>query len=108
MATRLHYCSRLRCDIQRRERGDRPPTDEEKQSALVNKPPGAPPLTILSFKRAFHGRTMGQLALLSSHHLSIYYYYASGGYWHGYLSGARCRLAYGPADATATYCLLLQ
>ena len=23
-------------------------------------------------------------------------------YWHGYLSGARCRLAYGPADATAT------
>ena len=25
----------------------------------------------------------------------------------GYLSGARCRLAYGPADATATHCLLL-
>ena len=24
-----------------------------------------------------------------------------GGCWHGYLSGARCRLAYGPADATA-------
>jgi len=24
----------------------------------------------------------------------------------GYLSGARCRLAYGPADATATHCLL--
>jgi len=22
--------------------------------------------------------------------------------WHGYLSGARCRLAYGPTDATAT------
>ena len=32
----------------------------------------------------------------------------SGGYWHGYLSGARCRLAYGPADATATHRLLLQ
>jgi len=30
------------------------------------------------------------------------------GYWHGYLTGARCRLAYGPADATATHCLLLQ
>jgi len=30
------------------------------------------------------------------------------GYWHGYLSGARCRLAYRPADATATHCLLLQ
>ena len=30
------------------------------------------------------------------------------GCWHGYLSGARCRLACGPADATATHCLLLQ
>jgi len=30
------------------------------------------------------------------------------GCWHGYLSGARCTLAYGPADATATHCLLLQ
>ena len=27
----------------------------------------------------------------------------SGGMLHGYLSGARCRLAYGPADATATH-----
>ena len=26
------------------------------------------------------------------------------GCWHGYLSGARCRLAYGPADAIATHC----
>jgi len=30
------------------------------------------------------------------------------GCWHGYPSGARCRLAYGSADATATHCLLLQ
>ena len=30
------------------------------------------------------------------------------GCWRGYLSGTRCRLAYGPADATATHCLLLQ
>ena len=30
------------------------------------------------------------------------------GCWRGYLSGARCRLAYGPAHATATHCLLLQ
>jgi len=30
------------------------------------------------------------------------------GYWRGNLSGARCTLAYGPADATATHCLLLQ
>jgi len=30
------------------------------------------------------------------------------GCWRGYLSGARCRLAYGPVDVTATHCLLLQ
>ena len=30
------------------------------------------------------------------------------GCWCGCLSGTRCRLAYGPADATATHCLLLQ
>jgi len=30
------------------------------------------------------------------------------GCWHGYLSRARCRFANGPADATATHCLLLQ
>ena len=30
------------------------------------------------------------------------------GCWHGYLSGVRCRLAHGLADATATHCLLLQ
>ena len=30
------------------------------------------------------------------------------GWWNGYLSGARCRLAYCPADTTATHCLLLQ
>ena len=30
------------------------------------------------------------------------------GFWRGYLSGAKCRLAYGPADAISTDCLLLQ
>jgi len=30
------------------------------------------------------------------------------GCWHGYLYGTRWRFAYGPADATATHCLLLQ
>ena len=30
------------------------------------------------------------------------------GYWRGHLSGVRCRLAYGLADATATHYLLLQ
>ena len=29
------------------------------------------------------------------------------GCWCGCLSGARCRFAYGPADAAATHCLLL-
>jgi len=29
------------------------------------------------------------------------------GYWRGCLSGVRCRLAFGPADATATHCLSL-
>jgi len=28
--------------------------------------------------------------------------------WHGYLSETRCRFACGPADITATHCLLLQ
>jgi len=32
----------------------------------------------------------------------------SVGCWHRYLSAARCRLAYGLADATATHCLLLE
>jgi len=30
------------------------------------------------------------------------------GCWRGILFGARCRLAYGPADATATHYFLLQ
>jgi len=30
------------------------------------------------------------------------------GCWHGYLSGVRCRFAYGAAYATATNYLLLQ
>ena len=33
---------------------------------------------------------------------------SGGECWRGYLSGARCRFAYDPADATATHCLLLQ
>jgi len=32
----------------------------------------------------------------------------SGGVWRGYLFGARCKHAYGPADATATHYLMLQ
>ena len=32
----------------------------------------------------------------------------SGACWRDYLSAARCRLACGPAAATATHCLLIQ
>jgi len=30
------------------------------------------------------------------------------GCWHDYVSGSRCRFAYGPADATASHYLFLQ
>ncbi|CAG5115352.1 unnamed protein product, partial [Candidula unifasciata] len=48
---------------QRRIRGGKPPTKEELETSLLNKPPGNPNLSVLSFKNAFHGRTMGALAL---------------------------------------------
>ncbi|RUS90829.1 hypothetical protein EGW08_001448 [Elysia chlorotica] len=47
----------------RRERGGKPPSQEEIQSSLRNTPPGCPKLSALSFQNAFHGRTMGALAL---------------------------------------------
>lgn len=51
---------------QRRKRGGKPPSQEELRSCVVNEQPGTPDLTILSFKNAFHGRTMGALALTHS------------------------------------------
>ena len=30
------------------------------------------------------------------------------GCWRGYLCGARCKFGYGPADPTASHCMLLQ
>ena len=44
----------------------------------------------------------------SSKFLITYYGLWVVGCCRGYLCGARCRLAYGPADATATHCILLQ
>ncbi|KAJ8968861.1 hypothetical protein NQ317_016784, partial [Molorchus minor] len=41
-------------------------TQEEMASCMINKPPGAPNLSILSFHGAFHGRTMGTLATTHS------------------------------------------
>ncbi|KAH9498856.1 hypothetical protein Btru_004835 [Bulinus truncatus] len=49
--------------FRRKERGGDPPSKEELSSCLLNKPPGCPDLSVLSFKNAFHGRTMGALAL---------------------------------------------
>ncbi|XP_041362949.1 4-aminobutyrate aminotransferase, mitochondrial-like [Gigantopelta aegis] len=46
-----------------RLRGGKSITEEELQTALMNKEPGCPPQTVMSFKNAFHGRTMGALAL---------------------------------------------
>jgi 4-aminobutyrate aminotransferase/(S)-3-amino-2-methylpropionate transaminase len=43
-----------------------PPTQEELNSAMVNSAPGCPPLSILSFSGAFHGRTFGCLATTRS------------------------------------------
>ena len=45
--------------LQRKQRGGKAATEEELTSSLMNKAPGCPPLTILSFDKAFHGRTMG-------------------------------------------------
>ncbi|KAH9519756.1 hypothetical protein Btru_070833 [Bulinus truncatus] len=48
---------------QRRLRGDRPPNEHERSTSLLNKPPGSPKLSFLSFKNGFHGRCMGALAM---------------------------------------------
>nr|NVI72108.1 putative 4-aminobutyrate aminotransferase, mitochondrial-like protein [Cucujiformia] len=51
----------------RKQRGENVDfTEEELQSCLVNQPPGAPNLTLLSFHGGFHGRTMGTLATTHS------------------------------------------
>ena len=47
-----------------RERGGAEITEEEKESCLKNLAPGTPPLTVLSFTNAFHGRTMGKSRML--------------------------------------------
>ncbi|CAG9585485.1 unnamed protein product [Danaus chrysippus] len=41
-------------------------TEEEMTSCMDNRPPGAPKLSILSFKGAFHGRTFGALSTTRS------------------------------------------
>lgn len=41
-------------------------TDLEKESCMINMPPGAPNLSIMSFKGSFHGRTLGALTTTHS------------------------------------------
>ncbi len=36
------------------------------ESCIINQPPGAPQLSVLSFKGAFHGRTLGALSMTHS------------------------------------------
>ncbi|XP_065174299.1 4-aminobutyrate aminotransferase, mitochondrial [Atheta coriaria] len=51
----------------RKERGeDVDFSDADCSSCMVNQPPGAPKLSILSFHGAFHGRTLGALATTHS------------------------------------------
>jgi len=47
-------------------RGGKPPSAEDLNSCMDNKPPGCPPLTVMSFKGGFHGRTLGVLAATHS------------------------------------------
>ncbi|KAK7493332.1 hypothetical protein BaRGS_00015458 [Batillaria attramentaria] len=47
----------------RRKRGGAAPSADDINSCLKNQPPGCPDLAVLSFNHAFHGRTMGALAL---------------------------------------------
>ncbi|KAF0311512.1 4-aminobutyrate aminotransferase, mitochondrial [Amphibalanus amphitrite] len=50
-----------------RQRGseDLPPI-EDQQSCMLNRAPGSPSLTVLSFEHAFHGRTLGSLTTTRS------------------------------------------
>ncbi|XP_050393587.1 4-aminobutyrate aminotransferase, mitochondrial isoform X2 [Patella vulgata] len=48
---------------QRHRRGGRPPNEEELRSCITNEKPGTPEICVMSFHKAFHGRTMGALAL---------------------------------------------
>ena len=45
--------------LQRDQRGDAAPTQQDLDSCMINQAPGAPNLSILSFMGGFHGRTMG-------------------------------------------------
>jgi 4-aminobutyrate aminotransferase / (S)-3-amino-2-methylpropionate transaminase len=48
------------------KRGGKEPTKEDLESTLLNHTPGTPNLSILSFKKAFHGRTLAALTTTRS------------------------------------------
>ncbi|KAK5576388.1 hypothetical protein RB653_007530 [Dictyostelium firmibasis] len=48
------------------KRGGKPFTPEELSSCMKNEQPGSPSLSILSFKKGFHGRTFGTLSTTRS------------------------------------------
>ena len=48
------------CVLQKEMRGGAEPSELDKVSCMVNKAPGSPSLSILSFSNAFHGRTIGK------------------------------------------------
>lgn len=47
-------------------RGGKPPTQEDLSNCIMNKGPGCPDLSVLSFKGGFHGRTIGTLVTTHS------------------------------------------
>ncbi|XP_068149172.1 4-aminobutyrate aminotransferase, mitochondrial [Drosophila tropicalis] len=54
---------------QNKMRGNVGFTENEMNSCMINMPPGAPKLSILSFKGAFHGRTLGALSTTHSKYI---------------------------------------
>ncbi|XP_070545655.1 4-aminobutyrate aminotransferase, mitochondrial-like [Ptychodera flava] len=54
------------CWFRKKQRKGAPVSEEELQSCLTNQLPGTTPFTILSFRGAFHGRTLGALTCTHS------------------------------------------
>lgn len=55
--------------FKRKESSCAPVSDEEKISAILNKPPGCTPYTVMSFMGAFHGRSLAALACTHSKYI---------------------------------------
>ncbi|VDK56990.1 unnamed protein product [Anisakis simplex] len=51
---------------QTQKRGGKPPTEQDLESCMRHELPGTPHLSVLSFKGAFHGRTLGALTMTRS------------------------------------------